>query len=98
MTDCQKCLLLRLLEKRDLSTNEAGWWLNHSKLLKKNSAYTSNRCFPGSAVLRSLELRGLAKHFLSSRDEWAIKKYYLTEKGREVAETLAKGDANAKPE
>lgn len=81
----RRAILLRLLDKHSLSYNDAGQLLCRRGLLDSATRRACNRCLPGSAVLRALERRGLVVRFNSSRDQWAIRLFSLSKKGREVA-------------
>jgi DNA-binding HxlR family transcriptional regulator len=90
VNELQKLLLAYLLDHHSVSCNMAGDRLAKAKLLKRTPQRCSNLCLAGSAVLRSLEKIGFVHQFLSSRDQWAIKLYALSPRGRTLAEHLRK--------
>lgn len=90
MTDQQKCVLVWMLEKNDVSSNDAGQRLSRAGLMKKSGAHYSNKCLAGSSVLRSLERIGLAASSRVGR-EYTRRMYYLTAKGGKIAGEIIGG-------
>lgn len=91
--DRRTILFLHLLKAHNVSANEAGYASKRACLIRKSSVRASNLCLAGSAALRSMERDGLVVSFPSDRTQWACKMYALTQKGKDLAESLRQNKA-----
>lgn len=91
--DRRAALLIHLLTAHSISVNEAGYALKRACLIRKASSGASNLCLAGSAVLRSMERDELVVSFPSDRTQWSCKMYALTQKGKDLAESLRQSKA-----
>lgn len=84
LSPCQQFILDRLrdMDTHNMTCQSAGRLLVRAGLAKRPAARRCNNCFVGYAVLSALERRGLVCHFLSSHDQWAVKVFALTTKGK----------------
>lgn len=88
MTENQKTVLRKLTfagQGRGTSCQGAGSILRNAGLIPNRKSSQGNYGLAGASVLYALERRGLALHINSSRDQWAIKIWFLTDLGAEEA-------------
>lgn len=64
------------------SSNQIGFALVKAELVQKPFGKVSNYCICATAILNSLKRSGLVGYFHSSKDQWAVKLWFVTEKGK----------------
>jgi hypothetical protein len=88
--DRRNCVLLHLREKHGPCTNAIGYRLRRLGLTSSVGRSKGNDILAATAVLRSLDRLGLVRASRSGNYQWAVQVWYLTEKGKEAADALAR--------